>query len=396
MLKNLLDVVRAGATGGPRSLPAPIAAQTASAPADVRDLVDVIGTRDVRVSLGWRSIETRYLGSLADTWQQVADDTGESDPRQGDLASGVQIGASAGGEVYFGLCWGSGSVEVAEIDTEDGLIKWFATVDAFLQYMRDAETKRGQAAPEALAAMFPAASAAAAPPAPPAGVEVYAGIPPGHPFAQAHAHFKQEKNVIEVGPTPSGRTVLVRRFAAGNPFTPAALVVREADGTIRALPWTDTNDIYGLCLVPGQERVLVCSGAPGPLLDVDLDTGAQTTRLPNVRWSCGFVDDDHFVVHEDSEARAYAYAGGASPVASAAVEGMNLFVGHGRVFTLPPGPTGLLQIHRFDGGALMDELRSPMEPRVFFLSATAVHDGRRLLCSVDWQGKATWFDVGAA
>lgn len=83
-------------------------------------------------------------------------------------------------------------------------------------------------------------------------------------------------------------------------------------------------------------------------------------------------------------------------VATAKIEGMNLFVGHGRVFTLPPGPTGVLQLHRWTGAALVDELRSPLEPRVFFLSAAVEHQGRRLLGSVDWQGKATWFDLGPA
>ncbi|MCC6216494.1 MAG: hypothetical protein IT376_16650 [Polyangiaceae bacterium] len=396
MLKHLVDVARARATGDVGTLSPAMAAAAAAAPADVADLITILGTRQVRLALGSRSIESRYLRGLAETWQQVKDDTGESDAREAELASGVQIGASAGGEVVFGVCWGSRGLITAEIDLEDAMIKWFASWDAFLDHVKEAETKRGQTVPEGLAAILPPAVAApAAPAAQPAAVRLFQGTPPSHPFAQAQAHFKLEKGLLEAGPTPRGRVVLVRRFAAGSPYTPSAIEVREKDGSVRSLPWTDTHDVYGLCLVPGQEKAYVCAGAPGALVEIDLDTGAQTQRLANVRWTCGFVDDAHFAVHEDGEARVYAL-GGAAPIASAKVEGMNLFVGHGRVFTLPPGPTGVLQIHRWSAGALVDELRSPLEPRVFFLSAAVEYQGRRLLGSVDWQGQATWFDLGPA
>jgi hypothetical protein len=100
------------------------------------------------------------------------------------------------------------------------------------------------------------------------------------------------------------------------------------------------------------------------------------------------------VVHEDGQARVYAYSVGMAPVASVTIDGMNLFVGQGRVFTFPSGPSGTLQVHRWDGAALVSELRAPIRPRVFYCSATAAHEGRRLVGSVDFQGKATWFDAG--
>ncbi len=394
MLKNLVDVVRARAGGAAGALTPAMAAAAAAAPADVAELITLLGTRQVKVNLGWRSVESRFLRGLADTWQQVKDDTGESDPREGELASGVQIGMSAGGEVAFGVCWGPRGVIAAEIDLEDAMIRWFASWDAFLEHMKHGETKRGQPVPEGLAAILPAgAPAPAAPAAPPATVQLFQGAPPPHPFAQAQAHFKLKEGLYEAGPTPRGRTVLVRRVGAGTRDTPASILVREADGSLRTLPWTDTQDVYGVCLVPGQEKVFVCTDAPGALLEVDLDSGAQTQRLASVGWACGFVDATHFVVHEDGEARVYALGGGA-PVASAKIEGMNLFVGHGRVFSLPPGPTGVLQIHRWTGGALVDELQSPIEPTVFYLSAAVEHQGRKLIGSVDWDGTATWFDIG--
>jgi hypothetical protein len=255
----------------------------------------------------------------------------------------------------------------------------------------------------ARAAMGPAEVAARVEPlgtrahvAPVLTAEVWHGREPPHPHAYAQAHFQQAQGVLQAGPTPSGRSVLVRRFAAGHPYTPASIAVREPDGTVRALPWTDTEDIYGVCVVPGAELALVCIGAPGPLLELDLDTGDQEQRLAFVRWSCGFVDEDHVVVHEDGEARVYAYSVGMAPVASVVVEGMNLFVGLRRVFTLPSGPRGTLQVHHWDGSSLVAEPRALLERRVFFWSAAALQSGRRLVGSVDFQGKVMWFDAGAA
>ncbi|MBX3131261.1 MAG: hypothetical protein KF718_31365 [Polyangiaceae bacterium] len=103
MLKNLVDVARARAAGAAGTLTPAMAAAAAAAPADVSELITLLGTRQVKVDLGWRRVESRYLRGLADTWQQVKDDTGESDPREGELASGVQIGMSAGGEIAFGV-----------------------------------------------------------------------------------------------------------------------------------------------------------------------------------------------------------------------------------------------------------------------------------------------------
>lgn len=384
MLKTLVDVARARAVGGQGTLSPEMAALASGAPPDVAALIELLGTRTVRVSMGWRAVESRHLARLADTWQQVKDDSGESDPREAELSSGVQIGASAGGEVVFGLCWGPRGVIVAELDLEDALIRWFDSWEVFLDYVREAETKRGQAVPEGLAALLPAAPAAAPPP--PAGVPLYSGTPPPHPFADAYAHFGVDRQAYQAGPTPAGRMLFVKR---GNP---PGVAIRDADGSVRTIAWSASNDIFGICIVPGRENALVCAGAPGALYDLDLATGQATQRLPSVRWSTGFVDDAHFVAHEDNEARVYAYAGGA-PVASTALTAMNLFAAHGRVFTCPGG---VLHVHAWSAGALTKELETPLEPRVFFFSAATVHDGRRLLAAVDTQGKVTWFDYGPA
>lgn len=386
MLKNLVDVVRARAGGAAGALTPAMAAAAAAAPADVAELITLLGTRQVKVNLGWRSVESRFLRGLADTWQQVKDDTGESDPREGELASGVQIGMSAGGEVAFGVCWGPRGVIAAEIDLEDAMIRWFASWDAFLEHMKQGETKRGQPVPEGLAAILPAAAPApAAPAAPPSGVPLWAGTKPAHPFAEAYAHFGVDKQAYQAGPTPAGRMLFVKRG-------PLGMAIRDPDGSVRTVPWTASPDVFGICIVPGRENALVCAGAPGPLYDLDLATGQATQRLPSVRWSIGFVDDQHFVAHEDGEARVYPYAGG-PPIASTALTAMNQFVGLGRVFTCP---SGVLNVHAWSGGALTLELQTPLEPRVFFFSAGVVQDGRRLLCAVDVQGKATWFDYGPA
>ena len=201
------------------------------------------------------------------------------------------------------------------------------------------------------------------------------------------------KHAFVAGPTPEGRTLLVRRFVAGNPYTPSALVVRERDGSTRALPWPDTRDVYGVCTVPGAERVFVCGGAPGPLVEIDLETGEQTERHASASWSTGFLDAASYAVHEGGEIRVYPHTPGPAALASTPTAAYNLFVAHGRVYTLEQGK---LVVRAWRDGALAEELSAPLETKLFFLNAATVHEGRRLVGSVDWAGQVTWLNVGAA
>ncbi len=394
MLNALIAIVRR--TASPEPLESELADLLADAPEDVVTLARLLAAEHTRVDLGWRSIEHRYLARLADTWQDVANDLGASDPREDSLTKGLQIGASAGGEVYFGLCWDEGGVHVAEIDFEEGTLSWYETVQSFVEMIEAAESERG--VPPVIAELLaPGRPAPVAPPPKPAGIAPWKGPPLEHPFAAAFAHFDVKLQAFATPPTPAGRRALVRRFAAGTPHTPAAIAVLEADGTTRAIEWPETNDIPGLCVVPGVERVLVNTGFPGPLVEIDLVSGARTERLPKVGWSCGFVDGEHLVVHEERDARVYRYAatGALSRVASTPIEGFNLFVGHGRVYTVVgSGADAALQTLVLRDGALHEESRTPIAPRPFALHAAAERDGRRLLAFVDTKGACTWFDVG--
>ncbi len=395
MLNALLAIVRRTVPGQGAALPEELAQLLADAPADVVELARALATEHARVGLGWRSIERRYLARLADTWQQVVDDLGASDPRQGALARGLQIGSSAGGEVYFGLCWDEAGVHVAEIDFEEGQLTWHDTLQGFLEEIEVQEEERG-VPPVVTELLAPTRPAPVAPPPAPAGIAPWQGGPLEHPFAAAFAHFQVTLQAFSTPPTPAGRRALVRRFLAGTPHRPAAIAVQDADGTTRAIEWPDTTDIPGLCVIPGAERVLLTAGFSGPLIEIDLVSGARTERLAKVGWSCGFVDGEHLVVHEDREARVYRYAetGALTRVASTPIEGFNLFVAHGRVYTVVGGAEGALQTLIFRAGALHEEAKTPIVPRPFALHAAAERDGRRLLAFVDTKGACTWFDVG--
>lgn len=152
MLEALVIAARDNAGGATQALSDDYATLLESAPPLVGELITLLGTRNVRLRLGWRSIESRYLGSLANTWELVEDP--ESEERADELSRGVQIGASAGGEVYFGLCWTGDSVSVVEIDFEEAFMTWYDSVAAFFEFVRDDDTT-GNA--EGLAAIFGAA-----------------------------------------------------------------------------------------------------------------------------------------------------------------------------------------------------------------------------------------------
>jgi hypothetical protein len=159
MLNALLKIASESASG--EANPAyvdKVAPIVAAAPGPIAELATLMSTRSVRVDLGWRSVESRYVGSLADTLDLV--DLEEEEPRAGELGQSLQIGASAGGEVYFGLCWGDSGVSMVEIDFEEGFLTWFDSVDAFFDHVRATELDREGEIPAELAAIFDAAGRA--------------------------------------------------------------------------------------------------------------------------------------------------------------------------------------------------------------------------------------------
>lgn len=391
MIERLIEVLKASAGQAEHDLEPEHAEAAEGAPPEVVALVRLMGTRQVAARLGWRSVESRYLGSLKSVWQMVVDDLGADDARAVELERSVQIGASAGGEVYFGLCWTARGLHVAEIDFEEGTLTWFEHVGAFFDGLVSDERERGGEVPRDLAAIVGLAPAEPDV-APTPAVSVWAGSAPPHPFQAAIEHFGVSKQIFAAGPTLAGRRVLVRHFTAGNPHTPASVVVCEADGATRALAWPDTGDVYGLALVPEQERALVCAGAPGPLLELDLVSGDRVELRRNVRWSAGFLDAEHLVVHEDQHLRVVARVSG-EVVAEAPTQSFNLFVAHGRIYTIVQGA---LVAHALRGGALVEEPSVPLPVKLFFLNSATVHEGRRLVGSVDSGGVVTWLDVGQA
>jgi len=88
-----------------------------------------------------------------------------------------------------------------------------------------------------------------------------------------------------------------------------------------------------MCVVPGREHAVVCSGVPGSLIDVDLQTGEMKQLLKKANWSCGFVDDEHMAALTGDTISVYRYRDAklGKSVAKAASVGPNIFVGHGRV-----------------------------------------------------------------
>jgi len=399
MLEAVVQVVRAEARGEAGPLAPELAALAARAPAPVAELIRLLGTTGVRLDLGWRSIGGADLGSLAATWDSVED--GRDEPRAAELAEGVQLGASDGGEVYFGLCWSDRGVVAVEIDFEEGLLTWYPTIEAFFDRVHHDATKRGEPPSAHLAAILRAAGRLppeAPPPPPPASrVRRLEGSPPPDPFARAREHYGRKSHVWQTGPSPAGRTLVVQRFVAGGPYVPAALRVLGADGAVTPVAWPDdTKDVYGVCTVPGRERALVCAGTPGPLLEVDLVTGTTRERMAGVRWSCGFVDAEHLAVLGDKEIRVHRWADDGdlgAPVATASTGAFNLQVGHGCVYTLVRDTTTQVRLLTWRGASLVDEGLHPIDGELFFLSATVTHDGRNLLFSEDSKGVATWLVV---
>lgn len=107
-------------------------AAAASAPPVAAELLRVLAPREVvNVVLGWRTVGDPGLGRL-----------GENHPGAFDPANSLELGASGGGEVQFGIHWNGGTVEWVELDLETGEVKRFADAQAFFEHVLDDEQNR--------------------------------------------------------------------------------------------------------------------------------------------------------------------------------------------------------------------------------------------------------------
>lgn len=219
------------------------------------------------------------------------------------------------------------------------------------------------------------------------------GAKPPHPFAEAQAHFPGRR-VVQSAPTQGGQVVAVQRVIAGAPPVPARLAALRG-GEARELPWPETLDVTAAVPLPVGERVLCCTGGmAGPLVELDLDTGARRTLLERAGWSCGFVDPAHLAVLAEGTLRVYRHGDelGAPVAELRAPELNNLFVAHGCAF----GKTNdysrtTFRALRWRGEALEDLGLHTVKPKLFALHAAAASRGAALVGGVDAQGVAHWF-----
>lgn len=385
-----------------------------SAPESVRALADAVATHDYNIQLGEFSMyavgdEGRSLTSLAATLETSCENgdidldalkaTGGPGGGAFDPQQTLELGADGGGMSYFGVSWSGGklAVVVVEFDdpTEDNILRCFATpaeLFAFLDHANRRSDRRFSHldALKAAAGIAPPAESAA--PAATSGFLPVSGPLPAHPFARAFEHFAVQRMAFQAGPTPAGRFVLAQRFRAGTPPVEAQIAVVGPGGTEHALKWDVPRDVFGLCAVPGRERALLCTGTPGALVELDLQSGVEREILPRVGWSCGFVDDAHLAVLADKEVCIHPYRDGApgEPVARMPIAGFNVFVGHGRVFFNTSQPVAGMNVAAWNGRELVHEGVFPVAANLFSLHAAVERDGQKLVCFVDTDGKAHW------
>ena len=389
------------------------------APPCVRALANALLSHDYNVDLGELSMyaagDDGVVASLASTIETSCEGGGIDldgvragggpggsafDPEQT-----LQLGADGGGMSYFGVSWSGGTLAmlVVEYDdpTEENLLRFFATPAEFFAFVDHLNRRLKEPAPHLDALKRAAGVAPPEPEAAPSaastsGFQPLAGGAPAHPFARAIEHLGVSRMVFQAGPTPAGRFVLARRFTAGTPPIPASIVVVGSAGAESTLEWPVPRDVFGLCAVPGKERALLCTGAPGPLVELDLVSGAERELLPQVRWSCGFVDPDHLAVLAGTEVQIHRYVDGplSAPVAVASIDGFNAFVGHGRVFHRTRDAQPSMRVLVWNGSQLAEEGIFPVDASVFTLHAAGQEGARKLVAFVDTAGKPSWFSYG--
>lgn len=388
-----------------RAPDAQMVAAAASAPPAAAEILRALSVREVvNVALGWRSVWDPGLGRFADSFDLAG--IAQGHPGWFDPANSIELGQSAGGEVQFGVHWNGGVVEWVEVDSEEAIVTRFKDAEAFFRHVLADEQRRledrgdGRALPAPLSAIFAAAGSPLA--AAPASAPIAAGqVAPrkgkalADPYATAKKHFNEKALLFESELTPAGRRVVVQR-ARHNPVRPLRVEVIEGDGSVRALEWSAGVDVYGVGRVPGRERVLFSTGVPGPLVEIDLETGTRRTLFEATLFGPSFVDERHLVVLSGDEVRVYAYGDGAlgEPIAKLAMAGSNAFSAHGYVFVRGKHPNaGVFHVARWDGKTLEATADcATLNGKPYFWSAAQLVDGVLALCSVDPDGDASWYD----
>ncbi len=409
LIEGLIGLIKRGGPSGGETVE--VRVHTGEAPPCVRALVDAMASCTYSVDLGEFQVDPPHLIHSLASSIEVAQDGAGLDDLDGylgsrgpggapfDPASTLELAADGGGMSALGIGWSNGRAFLAlvEIDdpTEDNMVKVFATPAEFFAALdrinRDSPGADVEALRVAAGLATAAPAATAATPAP--VLSAWTGPAPAHPFAEAQAHFAKRDMLLQAGPTPEGRLVLARRRM----FTPPCstqVVARTAAGATTELSWEGTADVASVSVVPGRERAVLCAGSSGPLVEIDLVSGARRELLASVGWSCGFVDADHLAVLDGQTVRVYRYGDGdlGEPVASAPAAVVNIFVGHGCVFG-KSREVGVFsfQILRWTGGALVDTGSHAVDAKPFAFHAASAHGGTLLLGAVDTKGVVSWF-----
>ncbi len=421
LVKALTQLVtRPGFKGKRPAKPRDVRVDLTQAPAPVKALAEALSTRYYNVDLGEFSMfdndDDGSVESLASVIEMACKEgeidmkevlaTGAADGSAFDPAQSLLLCSDGGGMSQLGVTWSGDEVGFVVVESDDpteyNLLTHFTSPAELLQFLDKKNGEQDEPLGDVNALRRAAGLApvkAKKPPQPPkrAGLRTHKGKAPAHPHSLAQAHFKDRRLVLQAGPSPAGRHVLVRRFRAGKPPALNTVAVVGPKGTERTIEWPAPREAYGVCLVPGKERALLCAGVPGPLVELDLESGSERELLPAVRWSCGFVDEQHLAVLADGEVRVYRYDDGelGEPVAAVANDGFNIFVGHGRVFCKTRDMSVVsFRVLAWDGEKLSEEGVVPADSKLFALDAAAEHDGQRLVASIDTKGDAKWMTYG--
>lgn len=304
-----------------------------------------------------------------------------------------------GGMSALGVYWANGRACLAIVEmenpTEDSLITLCETPESFFAALdkinRGKSTKELKALRAATQLAVPEQEVASV-----GGIQTWKGAKPAHPWARALEHFGKDARVRQSEASASGKVAVAKKFKPGNPYEGSAVEVLSADGSSRAVEWTDTIDIFGMCVVPGHERVLICTGMPGPVLELDLESLATREIHPSAKWSCGFVTPDHLALLVGDEVHVFLYGSGplGEPVAKATAAGMNIAVAHGRVLSRTKDySTTKFQMLQWNGSALVEAGEHPLAEKVSSFEGSAVVDGQALLCAVGMKDLVHWYRV---
>jgi hypothetical protein len=391
-----------------------VRADLSAAPASVEALAEALATHYYNVELGEFSMyyfdsTGNVINSLEHTIQsscaeadidlQTVRDSGGPGGTAYDPAQTLELGADGGGMSVLGVSWSGGKLGLVVVEIDDpvgeNLLTHFTTPAELFEFLREKNEGVDDELPDVAAleaALGYAPIEAADGRASYSRLGAWDGTLPPHPYAQAQAHFDQRQSVFQAGPTAAGRYVVARRFRATGKRVPTTIAIIGGGGEEHTLKWPVPRDVYGMCLVPGAERALLCSGVPGPLVELDLETGVERERLPGVLWSCGFLDRDHLAVLAKGEVRVYRWDERdlGEPLVTLDADSPNIFVGHGRIFCKTRETTPAVRVLAWDGTALSEEGVVPVDVKLFAVHAAATDQDQMLLATVNTDGEARW------